>query len=148
MKKIIATLTLSLAIAALIVLALFAGSQKPATLAGGSSVDTFDSTSVFSITVSTTPITVVSESPFRKYVQIQNNSYQTLFCLLEGNATSGASVVTSTPQLEKGFRLAATSTNNQGSFYEIRGYIGNINCTYPIGSAGKTNVSATITTSP
>jgi len=139
----------NLLLGAIVVLLMILGyslSYNTQTTLGGSSTDTFDTTSVSTLIIATTTRTVVAESPFRKFVQIQNNNTAPIYCLLDGNTTAAASAVTSTLGKEVGFRIAPSPTSTAGSsVYEIRGYIGNINCTStstPIG------VSSTITTSP
>ena len=117
--------------------------NKTPLLGGGSSIDTFDSTSVSLVSATGSVKTFVAESPFRKYASIQNNVGAPLFCLLDNNTTAASSSATSTTNAQFGFRIAPTSTTNVGSLYEIRGYVGNINCT-----ASTSSVSSTITTSP
>jgi hypothetical protein len=78
----------------------------------------------------------------RRYLGIQSQSANQIFFLLEGNMTAASSAVTSTQGFSVGYRLAATSTSNQGALYEIYGYTGVVNWT------SAANATATITTCP
>jgi len=113
-------------------------------LGGGSSVDTFDTTRVSTKNVGATVLNIVAEDARTKYVSIRNQSPIEIFCLLDGNTTAASSSVTSTANFVVGFPIgrATASTGTIPDFYEIRGYVGNINCT---ASAATTS---TVTISP
>ena len=124
-----------------ILLALFVFQRTPSYLGGGSSVDTFNQMSVTTKNISTsTPLTVAPESAGRKFFSIQNNDNRPLFCLLEGSVTSGASVAKATGSQAFGFIVMASGSS--GSYYENRGYIGNVNCI----SAATTSLSTSTVT--
>lgn len=78
----------------------------------------------------------------RKFLQIQNNTSGTIFCLLDGETTAAASTVTSTAGREVGFRITGYSVTSTGSLFQIQGYVGGINC-----ASNGLNTS-TVTTGP
>ena|SRR3990167_8159632 len=95
----------------------------------GGSTYRWNTTIVSNESIGATIRNVVSSNGATHYVGIQNNSNQTVFCLLDGVTAASDSTVTSTSAQPVGIRIAATSTNAQGSLYEIYDYSGNINCT-------------------
>lgn len=84
-----------------------------------------------------------STSTEGRYIGIQNHSAVPIFCLKDGASSTAQSLVTSTPNFEVGFRIAPTSTNSQGSFWQdTSGYAGALHCTAPA------NTTATIMVAP
>ena len=136
MQKLINTI----AILGIAVIAIFMVTNRESTTLGGS--DTFSDATVATKNIGATLTSAVGQNAQRKYFSIQNHSAIPIFCVLDGSTEASASTVTSTPNREVGFRVAATSTANDSSMWEIREYVGNINCT---ASAGTTS---TVITSP
>lgn len=108
---------------------------------GGSS-DTFSGASVASKNIGATLTQALGQDARRKFISVQNHSAVPIFCVLDGATAAASSNVTSTATREVGFRIAATSTNNQGAYWSIQGYTGVVNCT------ASANTTSTWITSP
>lgn len=108
----------------------------------GSSLDTYNSTTITTSTVSSTVVQVLGSNGNRRMLMIQNLSNNPLFCLLEGSTSAASSAVAVTSTRQVGFLIQTSSTAGQGGLFMEKGYTGVVNC---IASG---NTTTTIITSP